>query len=551
MQLGASYTVGNALLPDDTVAPELIVLWGVNLIYTSVGVRRENFRDYLIKGAKLAVIDPKRIDIAKRADVWLKLRPQSDGAFVMGLLKVIIEEGLYDKNIVDNWTVGFDQLAEHVKTFTLDDVESVSWVPREQIEKFARLYATSKPAMVQTGNGLEQGINSMQSIRALNILRAICGNVNVPGGDLFLTPQKYNRPGRFYLPKEFPRPTEKAVGNEFKLAMKSAYVVVQSLVKAMREGKPYPVRAAWVILSDPLVSYPDTRETYEAFMNLDFLVVDEIFPTPTAAIADILLPVAWGAEHDALGYWPGWYQDLRAYPKLVEPPGEARSDAMIITEVANRLGFGEYFWDDEVAALNHLLEPSGLTWEEFKSKRILSSVAEYKKPEEGCFKTPSGKVEIYSQQLADMGYSPMPLFEEVSRYRFEPSADYPLLMTNRKEDAFMLTGYKHVEQARKHKRQPTVEVHPEVAEKLGLKEGEWVYIETKKGRIKQQLVLDRDLDPRVVFVSYGWWFPEEPEDLFQFRKSNINVLTDGDPPYETMVGAPELRGIPCRLSKIK
>jgi len=284
-------------------------------------------------------------------------------------------------------------------------------------------------------------------------------------------------------------------------------------------------------------------------MNLDFLVVDEIFPTPTTAIADILLPVAWGAEHDAIGYSPGWYQDIRAYPKLVEPPGEARSDAMIITEVAQRLGLGQYFWEDEIEALNHVLEPSGLTWEEFKSKRILPAVAEYKKPEEGCFRTPSGKVEIYSQQLADMGYSPMPLFEEVSRYRFEPSEEYPLLMTNAKEEAFMLTGYKHVEQARKHKPQPIVEVHPETAAKAGLKEGEWVYIETHKGRIKQQLVLDRDLDPRVVLVSYGWWFPEEPEDLFQFRKSNINVLTDGDPPYETMVGAPELRGIPCRLSK--
>jgi len=549
LQLGASYTVGNALLPDDTVTPKLMVLWAVNLIYTSVGLRRENFRANLIKGAKMAVIDPKRIDIAKRADTWIKLRPQSDGPFAMGLLKVIIEEGLYDKDFVAKWTVGFDKLAEHVKTFTLDDVERVTWVPREQIEKFAHLYATSKPAMIQTGNGLEQGINCMQAIRAVNILRAICGNVNVPGGDLFLTPAAWTRPGRFFLPKDAPRNTEKALGSEFKLAMKSAYIPVQSLLKSASEGKPYQVRAAWVILSDPLLSYPDTTETYEAFKKLDFIVVNEIFPTPTALMADILLPVAWGAEHDAVGYWPGWYQDIRAYPKLVEPPGESWSDAKIVTEVAKRLGMGQYFWDNELDVLNHMLKPSGLTWEEFKTKRVLAAKAEYKKPEEGCFKTPSGKVEIYSQQLADMGYSPMPLFGELCRYRFEPSEKYPLLMTNRKEDAFMLTGYKHVEQARKHKRQPTVELHPDVAKKAGLKEGDWAYIETHKGKIKQQVVLDPDLDPRVIFVSFGWWFPEEPGDLFQFRKSNINVLTDGDPPYETMVGSEELRGIPCRVYK--
>jgi len=523
----------------------------VNLIYTSVGIRRENLRRYLIEGAKLVVIDPKRIDIAKRADMWIRPRPQSDGPFAMGLMKVIIEEGLYDKNIVADWTVGFDQLAEHVKTFTLDDVEKVTWVPREQIEKFARLYAKSKPAMIQLGNGLEQGINCMQAIRAVNILRGICGNVNIPGGDLLLTPRKWNRPGRFYLPKEFPRPTAKAVGNEFQLAMKSAYVAVPSLVKAMREGKPYPIKAAWVILSNPLVSYPDTTEAYEAFKKLDFIVVNEIFPTPTAMMADILLPVAWGAEHDTVGYWPGWYQDVRAYPKLVEPPGDALPDSKIIAEVADRLGFGQYFWKDEVELANYMLEPSGYTWEEFKKIRILPAIAEYKKPEEGCFKTPTGKIEIHSQQLADMGYSPMPLFEEVSNFRFQPSEDYPLLMTNGKEEAFMLTGYKHVEEARRHKRLPIVEMHPEVAEKVGLKDGDWGYIETRKGRIKQIVQIDPDLDPRVVFVSFGWWFPEEPEDMFQFRKSNINVLTDGDPPYETMVGSQELRGIPCRLSKVK
>lgn len=550
MQLGASYTVGGALLPDDTVVPKLIVVWGVNLIYTSVGLRRENMRRDLIDGSKLVVIDPKRIDIAKRADMWIKLRPQGDGPLAMGLIKVIIEEKLYDADFVAKWTLGFDKLEEQVKTFTLDDVERVTWVPKEQIVKFARLYATSKPAMMQMGNGLEQGINCMQAIRAINILRAICGNVNIRGGDVLLTAGPYVRPGRIYLPKGNPRKADKAVGTEFKLATRSAYIPVQSMVKAALHGKPYRIRAAWVILSDPLVSYPDTEEVYKAFMNLDFLVVNEIFPTPTGLIADLLLPVAWGAEHDALGYWPGWYQDMRAYPKLVEPPGEAWPDARIVTEVAKRLGLGEHFWKSELDALNYILEPAGITWEEFKTKkRILSAKAEYKKPEEGAFATPSGKVEIYSKQLGDMGYSPMPTFQEMSRYRFEPSEKYPLLMTNRKEEAFMLTGYKHVQMARKHKPQPTVELHPETAAKAGLKEGEWVYIETHKGRIKQILELDRDLDPRVAMVSYGWWFPEEPADLFQFRKSNINVLTDGDPPYEPMVGSEELRGVPCRVYK--
>jgi anaerobic selenocysteine-containing dehydrogenase len=542
--------VGSALLPDDDVIPRVLVFWGINPIDSSAGIRRESIRAALLKGTKLVVIDPKRIDIAKRADMWIRPRPQSDGPLAMGLIKVVIEEKLYDEDIVTNWTVGFDQLSEHIKTFTLDDVERVTWVPRRQIEQFARLYAQSKPAQMQLGNALEQGINCLQAIRAINILRTICGHVNVPGGDIFLTPVPWTRPGRFFLPREFPRKAEeRALGSEFKLAMKSAYIAPQALVKAILEEKPYPVKAALGILTDPLVSYPDSEATCRAFMKLDLFVISELFHTPSTAIADIVLPAAWGAEHDSVGYWPGWYQEIRAYPKLIEPPGEAWADHKWISELADRLGLGQYFWKDEIEVMDYMLEPSGLTWEQFKKKRILKAKREYRKPEDGVFKTPSGKVELYSKQLEDMGYSPMPLWEELCRFREDISTEYPLLLTNRKEEAYMLTGYKHVAYSRNIKPEPTVELNPETAREAGLEEGDMVYIETKKGRIEQKLVLDPDLDPRVIFASFGWWFPEETSDLYQFRRANVNLLIDSEPPYDDLVGAVELRGIPCKVYK--
>jgi anaerobic selenocysteine-containing dehydrogenase len=143
----------------------------------------------------------------------------------------------------------------------------------------------------------------------------------------------------------------------------------------------------------------------------------------------------------------------------------------------------------------------------------------------------------------------MPTFEELSQFCFEASKEYPLLLFNGKEAAYMLTGYKHVGLARSLKNQPTVELNPETAGKAGLKEGDWVYIETKKGRIQQILQLDPDLDPRLVYVSFGWWFPENSEDLFQFRKSNINVLVSNDAPYDPATGSLEMGGIPCRVYK--
>ena len=196
-----------------------------------------------------------------------------------------------------------------------------------------------------------------------------------------------------------------------------------------------------------------------------------------------------------------------------------------------------------------MLAPTGLTWEEVKEKRILHAKAEYKKPEEGLFRTPSGKAEVYSEKLKELGYSPMPTFQEVSRFRYETSDEYPLLMTNAKEPCYYLTGYKHVEGLREKTPLPLVEIHPEVAKKAGVKEGDWVYIENKNGRIKQKLALNSDLDPRVIYVAFGWWFPEEPEDLYQFKKSNINVLTDNDPPRDIQIGSPEFRGVPCRIYK--
>lgn len=540
---GARYP---ALYHDTEFLPRLQVIWGANLIQTRGSLLREWLRASLLSGAKLVVIDPKRIDIAKRADFWIRPRPGSDGALAMGILKVIMEEKLYDEDFVAKWTIGFDELQEHVKTFTLDDVERVTWVTRQQIEKVARLYAQVKPAIILTGNALSHGVNSLQATRVIDILRTITGPPNTPGWEISITPPAFTRPGRFFLLSKFPRKAEKTLGGEFKWATMTACIPYQALIKGILEENPYPVKATLFILTNPLCSYPNAREAYKALMKLDFMVVSELFMTPTAAIADIVLPAATSGEHDTVGYW-GENIELRSFPKLVNPPGEAWPDPKWINELAKRMGLGEYFWDNESEALDLMLQPSGLSWEEFKQQRILQSKKEYRRPEEGVFDTPSGKVEIYSEQMKELfGCSPLPLWEELSRFPFEPSEEYPLLLTTRVEDAYKLTGFRHIASMRKYKPQPIVELNPETAKKAGLVEGEQVYIETKKGRITQKLSLDRDLDPRVVFASFGWWFPEEPSNLFDWDKSNVNVLFETKP-AEPVTGSVELRGIPCRV----
>ena len=195
-----------------------MAMWGVNNNFTSGGMRRETFEKAIAGGTKIVVVDPRKTDMASVADLWIRLRPSSDGVLAMGMLKVIVEEGLYDKQFVNDWCIGFDLLKDELKNVSLKKVEEMSWVPEATVREFARLYATTKPASIQWGNGLDTCANAFPNARAIAILRAITGNLNIPGGELFLTPAPYLRPGKFFLLSKFPRDAEKAAGKQFKLA---------------------------------------------------------------------------------------------------------------------------------------------------------------------------------------------------------------------------------------------------------------------------------------------------------------------------------------------
>lgn len=531
-----------------------MIFWGNNQIELMGGFVKEEMRTALLGGAKLIVIDPKRIDIAKRANIWVAPRPGSDGILALGMIKYVIEHKLYDEEFVTKWTLGFDELKKEVASFTFKDVEDITWVKEEAIAKTMRMIVENKPVCLVVGNGVERSLHAFQQMRAIFILRAILGDLNTPGGNVCLTPGNFQRPGIFYALKDSPRAEKikqkRVVGHEIKVAVQNSYIPTQALVKTILTDDPVPIKAVWCILTNPLVSFPDTKMTYEAFKKVDFLVVSELFPTPTTEIADLVLPVAWGAEHDSLGYWPGWHQEMRAYPKMVEPPGEAKADVWWINELAMRLGFGKHFWANEEDSFDEFLSPSGVTWKEFIKIRSLNNKKEYKKPEEGLFTTKSGKVEIVSGLMQKIGRNPLPTFKEMSVFRFTESAQYPLLLFNAKEAAYMLTGYKNVKFMRERRPEPTVELSPVTAKKYGLHEGDWVTIETHKGKIRQKLVLDPAMDERLVFASFGWWFPEKGrETLYGYEESNINVLTDADPPYDGETGAPELGGIPCKVYK--
>jgi anaerobic selenocysteine-containing dehydrogenase len=543
------------VLGDTEVDPKCIIIWGSNPQNTGSNFRcfaQKDVARAMKNGAKLIMMEPGKNRYCEKADHWLRLKPGSDGSLAMGLAKVIIEEDLYDKDYVANYTVGFEALKQEVANFTLQDVADETWIDIETIRTVARTYATAKPGLIMWGNALENSVAALQICRAVSMLRGLTGNVGVAGGELINTPAKFGRPGRFSFDRRFPRPTGKSIGKEFPIAMGAAYVPTQSLVQTILSEDPYPVKMAMCHVTNPLLTYPDSVATYEAFMKLPFLVVAEIFPTSTTAIADIVLPAALPLEHNSLAYWPAWLGHIRAQPKCVEPPGEAWPDAKMINELAKRMGMREHFFEDWEECLDIMMADSGMTFKEFcaPDKRVIHPTKHYLKDSpDSYFKTPSRKFEFYSQQMEQLGISPLPTFKEVSTQRFgkEQFERYPLYLTNGKEGAYFSSGYRHIEAMKKHAAEAICELNPRTASKYGLKEGEMIWIESRKGRIQQRLKISDHVHPNVLIAAFGWWDTKAESNEYEWRKYNINILSEGDGANCPATGSVQLRGIPVRV----
>jgi anaerobic selenocysteine-containing dehydrogenase len=553
-ETASTLTCGFFPIPDYDHSPACVVVWGSNLFHTNEeGILGVQLRRALDQGAKLIVIDPRKSSAASKADLWLQPRPGTDLALALGMLKVIMDEGLYDKDFAVKWTKGFPELRDHLQPYSLEKVSEITWIPRDQIVQATRLFSRMKPACIQWGNALEHNLNSFQCARALLILMAISGNLQVAGGNVDRPGPPLMRPGELVQIKKFPDKKEKIMSPEFRVATMMGFVPSQLITKAILTEKPYPIRMMYIQGGNPLLSYANGSETLQALKKLDFLVVSEIFLTPTAQLADIVLPAATNFEFDDIGHYGLPHGFILARPKIVEPEGECWSDAKILNELGKVLGYVDSFWKDMNECLDEILKPSGMTYDDFRAVGILKGEWGYQTYEKEGFRTPSRKVEIYSQQLKDWGYDPLPVYEELPespRRTPELTKEYPLLFTSAKDPFYFHSAYRNMPSLRKLSPDPIVLIHPETASRFGIDEGDWVSIETKRGTIRQKAKFDSEIDPRVVILSFGWWFPERKDlELSGWKESNINILTCNDPPYEPAIGSTALRAVPCRIYK--
>ena len=573
----------------------LLILWGYNPSFTRLN-HATAVVAALKRGMRLIVIDPRHVGFAGKADVWLRVRPGTDGALALGLAHVMIERGWYDRDFIRQWSNGphlvrsdtgrllterdlhpgadsrrlfawdgaaarlvpydpatgryegdtthlaldgeyriatpqgeivchpaFELYARLCRRYPPETVATICWIAPAQVEDAARLMWSARPVSYYAWSGHEHHANVTQTARAMSLLYALTGSFDQPGGNvIFAAPPAAPIEGQELPAVRSLAPTvglaERPLG-----PARWGFVGTADLYRAILEDSPYPVRAMVGFGANILLAHADGRRGREALRALDFYAHADLFMNPTAALADVVLPVASAFEREGLkiGFEVSTAAQslIHLRPPVVPPPGEARPDTDVVFDLARRLGLAAQFWDGDVdAAYRHQLAPTGVTLEQLRATPggvrvpLRTRHAKHTEPDaDGAprgFATPSRKVELYSQTFLEHGYAPLPDFTEPAIgpvARPDLAARFPLVLTSAKPSVFCQTQHRGLASLRKRAPHPEIEVHPEAARTRGILDGDWVSVETPDGAVRARAHLNADLDPHVVVGEHGWW----------------------------------------------
>jgi anaerobic selenocysteine-containing dehydrogenase len=571
--LAPLYTFG-ASVPG-TYLPDLenagcILYWGYNPSVARLAHATSTVAA-VSRGAKLITVDPRKAGLASRADHWLRVRPGTDAALALSLMHVMIENGWYDADFVRDWTNAGDEvegrtvwdlLVERCAEFPPRVAEEITSVPAADIVAAARTLWDARPVAFYTWSGLEQHSGATQTLRAVDVLYALTGSLDVPGGNVLFEAVPSNQvDGRELLTDARPP----AVGADRRPLgpARFEFVTGEDLYTAALDGR---ITTLVGFGGNLVMAHADSARGRDALRALDFFVQADLFMSPTAELADIVLPVTSPFESEALKIGFEYSQEAQSLVQLrrplVDPRGEARSDLRIVFDLATRLGLGEVFWDGDIdAAYRHQLAPSGISLEELRARPEgvrVPLTTRYRKYAEKGFATPSGKVELYSSTLAAHGYSPLPEFVEPltsPRSRPDLAAEFPLVLSCAKSLFYCETQHRQVAALRRSAPDPQVELHPSTAAARGVGAGDWVSVDTPHGSVRARARLSRGLDPGVVVAQHGWWQACDELDLPGYPpygpdSANLNlVLSQG--PSDPISGSSPLRAAVCDVSLLE
>ncbi len=548
---------------EDVERANTVLMVGANP-HAANPVQWARIKEAKARGAKIVVLDPMRSEAAKIADLWLRPLPGTDAAIALAMTHVLIDEGRHDADFISKWTRGFDELAERVSGWTPERASEVSGVPAADIVAAARAFADG-PSTFVSGHGIDAVTNGVQTFRAFHCLVAISGNLDRAGGN-----RRAKRPKgfrsyvdlihdpAFQLPREVAEQTLGA--DRFPLwAGPGGWQTAchnPTVIEAILTGRPYPVRAMYVTGVNIAVTYPNSQRTLQALRSLDFLAVATHSMNPTAAVADIVLPKTTTLEEEDVsinGHGPcvTWTAALAARV------GEARPDIEIASGFLDRMaalgaaGRKLMPWRTQREFNEFLVKDANLDLERIAADGY--GAFEYTQGDfaSQVFKTPSGKVELWSQRMADAGLDPLPDWVPTGASKEDDPA-YPFtLQTGLREKTYHHSRFREQAWARKVSPDPVLRIHPETAGSLGIADGDWVRVETPRGEgaCRLKASVSDATAPGIVVTGMGWWLPEAAGPGFGVLDININAALSYGGPYDPASGSADTRGLPCRILK--
>ena len=514
---GLNMTIGGGpgFLPEELVHSRHIILWGTNTISTNLHLW-PFIREAKEHGATVVVIDPSKTRTAAAADRHIRPMPGTDAALAMGMMHVIVDEGLHDKDYLDRCTVGFEQLGERLPEYTPERVAQITRLDADEIRDLARAYATTRPSAIRMLVGMEHHANGAAAYRAVSCLPALIGAWRERGGGLsHMT---------FQLFEDIDWSCGIGVPRDPDVRTVNMVQVGRALTHP--DMNP-PVRALVVYNSNPAAIAPNHNAVLEGLRREDlFTVVLEHVMTDTALHADYVLPATTEVEHlDVLWSWGQTY--LTYNDRAIDPVGEALPNTEVFRRLAGRMGFEDpAFRVSDLQLVDQALTPLGpeRTSELRERGWLRLDTEEHVLPyAEGGFGTPSGMCELFSERLAAAGMDPLPGFEPAAESPAgdpELAARYPLaLLTAKGAHHFLNSSYGNVERALKAEKTPVLDLHPDDAAPRGIADGDTVRAFNDRGSVELPARVGDRVRSGVVAMPSGWWASRSPSG------SSANALT--------------------------
>jgi anaerobic selenocysteine-containing dehydrogenase len=545
-------------MSEDLGNADLILIWGDNPVTDSPPTNLQRIRQAQKKGARVVVIDHRRSETAyaTRAE-WIGIRPGTDGALALGMIHVLIEEDLFDHGFVENWVHGFEDVKDYVRQFDPQRVEHITGVPSDKIRELARAVGHASACSILTYTGLEYSNSGVQAIRAVWTLQALAGYLDAPGGKLF---KMRTRPRLNRHLTEPPKAGPPPIGaDEFPLYYSLRNEAHASLFpKAILENHPYPLRALIISGASMITSWPNPDLWKRALAALDLLVVVNRFPTADSQYADIILPATTMFEIES---YMKHDERIILRQRIIPPQGESRNDYLIFAELAQRLGYGHLWPQTESGMILHALRDAGVSIDELRAHPegvcLPTPKMHYRKYKTGelradgkpGFETPTGKFEIASEWLRQMGYEPLPVYTEPLESPLsapELAEKYPLVFNSGTRTNYDFRSQHHNIPSLLAKHPfPLVYLHTTDADARGIQDGDDVYVVSPRGQVAFRARVTEDIFPGVIEANMGGGGPLGPP---AWQDANVNELTDADN-IDEISGFPVYKALLCEVIK--